>query len=92
MTNTRRLPAPRTEAWDWQLDGSCRNASSAIFFHPEWERGSARRQREATAKAICEHCPVLETCRNHALEAQEPYGVWGGLSESDREEILTRTG
>jgi WhiB family redox-sensing transcriptional regulator len=28
------------------------------------------------------------TCREHALSVQEPYGVWGGLSESDRREIL----
>ena len=24
----------------------------------------------------------------HALAVQEPYGVWGGLSEADREEII----
>lgn len=27
-------------------------------------------------------------CREHALKVGEPYGVWGGLSESERNEIL----
>jgi WhiB family redox-sensing transcriptional regulator len=29
-------------------------------------------------------------CRTHALSVQEPYGIWGGLSEDEREVILTR--
>jgi WhiB family transcriptional regulator, redox-sensing transcriptional regulator len=31
---------------------------------------------------------VLEQCRQHALAVHEPYGVWGGLSEAEREEII----
>jgi WhiB family redox-sensing transcriptional regulator len=31
---------------------------------------------------------VLEPCRRHALAVQEPYGVWGGLSEAERDEIV----
>ncbi len=88
MANIRRLPRPNTDAWDWQMEGSCRGASSAIFFHPDRERGPARLRREARAKAICEQCPVLDACRDHALAVHEPYGVWGGLSESERETII----
>jgi WhiB family redox-sensing transcriptional regulator len=32
--------------------------------------------------------PVIALCRAHALASREPYGVWGGLSEHDREDIL----
>lgn len=31
---------------------------------------------------------VLEECRRHALRTREPYGIWGGLSEEERAEIL----
>ncbi|HEX7662556.1 MAG TPA: WhiB family transcriptional regulator, partial [Pseudonocardiaceae bacterium] len=51
-------------------------------------RGPARARREARAKAICQSCPVLELCRQHALAVQEPYGIWGGLSESERDMIV----
>jgi WhiB family transcriptional regulator, redox-sensing transcriptional regulator len=30
---------------------------------------------------------VIDQCRRHALTVREPYGVWGGLSEDDRELI-----
>jgi WhiB family redox-sensing transcriptional regulator len=30
------------------------------------------------AKALCQQCPVRETCLASALERREPWGVWGG--------------
>ena len=45
-------------------------------------------QREQRAKEMCRRCPVIEQCRSHALEVREPYGVWGGLSESERDMLL----
>ena len=88
MADIRRLPVPVTDIWDWQMRGACRGMDSGFFFHPEGERGPARANREARAKQVCRNCPVLEQCRRHALAVHEPYGVWGGLSEADREEII----
>jgi WhiB family redox-sensing transcriptional regulator len=85
MAEISRLPGPVADIWDWQLHGSCRDADPRLFFHPEGERGPARRERDAAARAICSSCPVLEQCRTHALAVREPYGVWGGLTEDDRE-------
>lgn len=62
--------------------------SSEIFFHPDFERGVDRRRRTATAKLLCQQCPVLQQCRTHALAAREPYGVWGGLSAEERHQLL----
>ncbi len=88
MADTRRLPTPVAETYSWQMQGSCRGMDSAFFFHPEGERGPAKATREARAKQICAGCPVLEQCRRHALSAHEPYGVWGGLSEGERDDIV----
>lgn len=88
MTDIRRLPGPRSDLWDWQLRGACRGLDTDLFFHPEGERGPSRANREAAAKAVCGTCPVASTCREHALTAHEPYGVWGGLSEHEREQIV----
>ena len=90
MADTHRLPAPVTDVWDWQLRGACRGMDSAVFFHPKGERGPARSGREARAKQICAGCPVLAQCRAHALAVHEPYGVWGGLSEAERDVIVRR--
>jgi len=41
---------------------------------------------------VCVRCPVLRQCRQHALSVREPYGVWGGLSEEDREVVYAAGG
>lgn len=90
MADVRRLPGPDGNVWEWQLRGSCRGMDSNFFFHPDGERGPARAMREGRAKDVCRGCAVLEQCRRHALEVHEPYGVWGGMSEREREHVLAR--
>ncbi len=89
MAEISRLPGPVADLWEWQLEGACRDADPTLFFHPEGERGPARRKRDNAAKAVCATCPVLQQCREHALAVREPYGVWGGLGEDDREQTYS---
>ncbi|MDR0481631.1 MAG: WhiB family transcriptional regulator [Cellulomonadaceae bacterium] len=88
MTEISRLPGPVMELWEWQYQGQCRDADDTLFFHPEGERGSTRRRRAESAKAICHTCDVMVQCREQSLRVREPYGVWGGLSEDERSVIL----
>lgn len=87
MSTIDRLPGPVADLWAWQLDGACQGESPDIFFHPEGERGPARRNRDSAAQAVCHGCPVLQNCRQHALQVREPYGVWGAMTEEEREAI-----
>ncbi|WP_040789471.1 WhiB family transcriptional regulator [Nocardia paucivorans] len=82
---------PATADWDWQTRGSCRGVESAVFFHPDGERGRARADRVQRAKKICGTCPVLAQCRSYALSVSEPYGVWGGMSEDERRTYIRRS-
>lgn len=91
MADVSRLPGTNTDFWDWQLNGACRGEDPSLFFHPEGERGAVREARDEAAKAICSTCPVLRTCAEHALQAREPYGVWGAMTEDDREAIYRRS-
>ena len=88
MADTKRLPEPLVDHWDWQLEAACRGMDSATFFHPPQERNSAREERIAQAKAVCQTCPAMMQCREHALRVREPYGIWGGLSEDERADLL----
>src|SRR5215213_72074 len=89
MSNVRRLPGPISDLWDWQRLGACRGRDSAQFFHPDGERGSSRIRREVAAKAVCQACPVRAECAAHSLAAREPYGVWGGFTETERLRLLS---
>lgn len=94
MSSTSRLPLPNTERWDWQLAAACRNVGDGLFFSPEGEpsRSKVRRRREAAAKKICAECPVRLECLHHSLACREPYGIWGGLGETERWELLAQHG
>jgi len=83
-----RLPGAVHDRWQWQEFGACRAQPTTVFFHPEAERGPRRSRRDAVAKAVCHQCPVIAECRRYALHAQEPYGVWGGLSAEERQDLL----
>lgn len=90
MANLSRLPLALQSVYEWQYEGSCAGLESARFFSPDRERGSRRSNREEQAKAVCATCPVIEQCREHALSAQEPYGVWGGMTEHERAAVLAQ--
>jgi len=68
----------------WQQSGACRDVDPSLFFGPEGEARNKRRFREAAAKAICAYCPVRAACRSFALTTGEPYGIWGGTTETER--------
>lgn len=73
----------RRETWD----GSRLCTASG----PEW---SKRRRRLLVArwqaKTVCATCPVLTTCREFAMQTNELYGVWGGLTEIDIHNLAGR--
>jgi WhiB family redox-sensing transcriptional regulator len=39
------------------------------------------------AKPICGGCPLLLDCQRWAIDNQEPIGVWGGLTPSERVQL-----
>jgi WhiB family redox-sensing transcriptional regulator len=80
------LPAPPPTL----ADAACKGADLGLFFGPDAEFVTARRDREAQAKAICARCPVRPDCLAYALDTGEAYGVWGGLSEDERRALLRR--
>jgi WhiB family transcriptional regulator, redox-sensing transcriptional regulator len=84
------VPGPVDDVWRWQRLGSCRGMDSAAFFHPDGERNPSRARRTERAKHVCHSCPVMLECRRFALASREPFGVWGGLGESERRAILER--
>lgn len=75
----------------WQLKAACRGPQSTYFFPPNhFEKKDAKEAREREAKSICATCTVKESCLQYALDIREPHGVWGGLNEAERKQIMAR--
>lgn len=66
-----------TETVSWMDDALCAQTDPEAFFP---EKGGSTRE----AKQVCLACPVRAECLDHALDHEERFGIWGGLSERER--------
>jgi WhiB family redox-sensing transcriptional regulator len=74
---------------EWQVRAACRGPQAAVFFPPpQFERKEEKLQRERRAKEICASCVVKRDCLDYALRIREPHGIWGGLNEVERKQLL----
>lgn len=67
----------------WRVQAACRGMDPNLF-HPD--SGGFAGQR--AAKAVCWACPVREACLEYAVTNGERYGIWGGMSERQRRELV----
>jgi WhiB family redox-sensing transcriptional regulator len=69
----------RWQAADWTPLAACRGMNDRLF--PE-----ARDQKRA--KSICFGCAVRASCLAEALDNRIEWGVWGGMTERERRQLL----
>lgn len=79
------------EALRWMRAAACLGEDEEIFF-PLADEGPVNERQIARAKAVCARCPVREFCLGYALDNGLGYGVFGGLTETERRALArTRT-
>jgi WhiB family redox-sensing transcriptional regulator len=64
----------------WIADAVCATTDPEAFYP---EKGGSTRE----AKAICRSCTVQAECLDWALDRDERFGIWGGLSERERRRL-----
>lgn len=80
-----RSPERNAADLSWFTRGNCRLPENRhVDMHPSDGPGVA------TAKKVCEHCPVEQQCLEYALEFNEDNGVWGRKSERERRRLRKR--
>ena len=73
---------------EWQHRSACRGEAGVDFYPPmHHERKHERLARERRATAVCASCPVRLDCLEHAVAADERYGIWGGLTQDERQQL-----
>jgi WhiB family redox-sensing transcriptional regulator len=78
-----RKPDTDDDPLAWQSDSLCAQTDPEAFFP---EKGGSTRD----AKKICTSCEVRTRCLEYALENDERFGIWGGLSERERRKLRKR--
>lgn len=85
-----KLPSALVGNYEWQFDGECNKYDPEMFYLPYNLRMSQKREFIARAKEVCAVCPVAQKCREFALETEQEFGIWGGMSEEERRKVLVR--
>ncbi|UUU29173.1 WhiB family transcriptional regulator [Streptomyces sp. CA-210063] len=75
---------------EWLRRAACVGEDPELFF-PVGTTGPAL-DDVAAAKRVCARCPVRRQCLNWALGNGQTAGVWGGMDEEERTELLRRAG
>ena len=68
------------EELGWQERSLCAQTDPEAFFP---EKGGSTRE----AKRVCASCDVRVECLEYALENDERFGIWGGMSERERRRL-----
>jgi WhiB family redox-sensing transcriptional regulator len=69
--------SPPPPPGDWRFDGACVGVGPEVFYPPSG-------QRPVEALALCAVCSVRSECLEYAIEFNQHWGVWGGLTERQR--------
>lgn len=80
----RSIPAAGVEDEEWRLHGACRgHPNPDLLWCPNDPRDAG------VGVAICNTCPVKSRCGEYAMTRREKHGTWGGITEWEREYLLT---
>lgn len=81
----RSYPTPGTIGPP-RLDRGGQRPACAGRFDLDWDDPADAAQ----CRALCRRCPVRAECLAQAMENQEPWGIWGGLTTEERAGLARR--
>jgi WhiB family redox-sensing transcriptional regulator len=74
----------------WRGLAACENLppEEGAYFFGDSKDGTPTHQQHERARLYCYTCPVQIQCLTWCVEMDQQYGVWGGLTESQRKRYL----
>lgn len=67
--------------YDWRDDAICATSGYPDEWHLE----------HYSAKKLCHGCPVISECLTYALDTDQEWGIWGGMTSKERRTLKRRT-
>jgi len=80
-TTTRRRTTNAAHTTHWQRHAACTDTDPDLFFPVTPDQAEA-------AKHVCAVCPVRRECLAWSIKTRQDAGVWGGLTETERKDLL----
>jgi WhiB family redox-sensing transcriptional regulator len=70
---------------NWFKKGNCYGKDTSMFYPETGDISGAKK-----AKILCTGCPVRAECLAYALNNNELFGVWGGMTVRKRKKLRSR--
>jgi WhiB family transcriptional regulator, redox-sensing transcriptional regulator len=70
----------------WMTEGACQDEDPDLFFPISASDAGVDQIRQATS--ICDRCGVKPDCLRYALNNRIKHGIWGGLTEQQRQSLI----
>lgn len=74
----------------WRGEAVCNELppEEGAYFFGDADDGTPTHQQHERARLYCYTCPVQVQCLRWCVEFDQQFGVWGGLTESQRKRYL----
>jgi WhiB family redox-sensing transcriptional regulator len=70
---------------EWRLEAYCKGKDTNLFYPEIGTKGAAEQTK--TMKSFCALCKVSAECLQTAIEYDEQFGIWGGLTPKERSRV-----
>jgi len=86
------VPASVVPRKGWKADADCRSGDERLNGWLQWLflSDAAFKWQVDVARSICEGCAVRVDCLLAGVWGEEPWGLWGGATPSERQVLLKR--
>jgi WhiB family transcriptional regulator, redox-sensing transcriptional regulator len=70
----------------WMTEGACHDEDPDLFFPISASDAGVDQIRQA--RSVCDRCRVESDCLLYALNHRIKHGIWGGLTEQQRQSLI----
>ena len=81
------MPLYAEDETDWNR-ANCKGINTDLFYTDDTDLGHRQLEKKELRK-ICFHCPIRMACLKNGF-AKERWGMWGGVTEKERKQILDK--
>lgn len=80
------LASMAVTAEPWMRDATCAGSGEPDVWFPD-DPGQTGHRVTLGAKTVCASCPVRVQCLEYAMRTDVRYGIWGGTTPRERDQI-----
>ncbi len=76
----KKKPMQNSDDESWKEKALCKRLTQYFFFDDQRVLTTKAKTKIEAIRELCEVCPVKQECYQYAVNNDEKFGIWGGVS------------